>query len=53
MFTKITILNDDHVEDTESFRVSIQSSISQGVNLEPDSTQVIILNPEGSDALSC
>ena len=52
MSSRISILNDDHVEDTESFRVTIHSSISRGVNLDPDSTQVVITNPEGGQCFA-
>ena len=45
--TMIAILNDDDIEETESFLVFISSNVSQGVVLEPDPTQVFIANPEG------
>ena len=43
----LEILNDDLPEETESFKVFIQSSIREGVILEPNSTQVFIMSPEG------
>ena len=45
--TILEVLNDDHLEETESFRVFIQSNVSQGVILNPESTQVFIMGPEG------
>ena len=48
MCTTLDILNDDHLEETETFRVFIQTNVSRGVTLNPESTQVFIMGPEGS-----
>ena len=48
----LEILNDDLPEETESFKVFIQSSIREGVILEPNSTEVFIMSPEGENSRS-
>ena len=49
--TTVVVANDDHLEDTESFRVLIQSSVTRGISLDPDSTLVFIMGPEGEQFL--
>ena len=52
MCTTLDILNDDHLEETETFRVFIQTNVSRGVTLNPESTQVFIMGPEGSHCVN-
>ena len=43
----ITIINDDALEDTESFTVLIASNAQRGVTLNPSSAVVTIVGTDG------
>ena len=46
--TMLDIVNDDNLEEIETFRVLIQTNVTQGVTLNPESAQVFIMGPEGT-----
>ena len=43
----IVIVNDDILEDPESFLVLIESNVTRGVSVNPNSTVVLIVGSEG------